>query len=131
LPVFSENRRTVMSGNCGSRDHLGMRLQAVYGWKPKKFGKDGKPSVDESTLEEVVEDEPAHGRREDRIRDLLQGALVHGGLAVLAEVYGWKPKKFGKDGKPSVDESTLEEIPDAVLPAAMCRGSWRPRSSRG
>ncbi|WP_298951514.1 DNA polymerase [uncultured Methylobacterium sp.] len=39
--------------NPGSRDHLGMRLQAVYGWRPKKFGKDGKPSVDESTLEEI------------------------------------------------------------------------------
>ncbi|GJE18780.1 DNA polymerase [Methylobacterium marchantiae] len=39
--------------NPGSRDHLGMRLQDVYGWKPKKFGKDGKPSVDEGTLEEI------------------------------------------------------------------------------
>lgn len=39
--------------NPGSRDHLAMRLQAVYGWKPKKFGKDGKPSVDETTLEEI------------------------------------------------------------------------------
>lgn len=38
-----------------SRDHLGQRLQAVFGWKPKKFGKDGKPSVDESTLEEIPE----------------------------------------------------------------------------
>lgn len=38
-----------------SRDHLGQRLQAVYGWVPKKFGKDGKPSVDESTLEEIPE----------------------------------------------------------------------------
>ena len=39
--------------NPGSRDHLGLRLQAVFGWNPKKFGKDGKPSVDESTLEEI------------------------------------------------------------------------------
>lgn len=38
-----------------SRDHLGKRLQAVYGWKPKKFGKDGKPTVDETTLEEIPE----------------------------------------------------------------------------
>lgn len=38
-----------------SRDHLGLRLQEVYGWKPKKFGKDGKPSVDETTLEEIPE----------------------------------------------------------------------------
>lgn len=43
-----------------SRDHLGMRLQDVYGWKPKKFGKErngqqGKPTVDESVLEEIPE----------------------------------------------------------------------------
>lgn len=41
--------------NPGSRDHLGQRLQAVYGWKPKAFGKDGKPTVDESTLSEIPE----------------------------------------------------------------------------
>lgn len=39
--------------NPGSRDHLGQRLQAVFGWKPKAFGKDGKPTVDESTLAEI------------------------------------------------------------------------------
>lgn len=38
-----------------SRDHLGKRLTAVFGWKPKKFGKDGKPTVDETTLEEIPE----------------------------------------------------------------------------
>ncbi|WP_269929958.1 DNA polymerase [Aminobacter sp. HY435] len=38
-----------------SRDHLGQRLQAVYGWKPKKFGSNGKPTVDETTLEEIPE----------------------------------------------------------------------------
>lgn len=39
--------------NPSSRDHLGQRLQAVFGWKPKAFGKDGKPTVDESTLAEI------------------------------------------------------------------------------
>lgn len=46
--------------NASSRDHLAMRLEAVYGWVPKKFGKTnsrtgaaGKPTVDESTLEEI------------------------------------------------------------------------------
>lgn len=43
-----------------SRDHLGMRLQDVFGWQPKKFGKgrdglQGKPTVDESVLEEIPE----------------------------------------------------------------------------
>ena len=35
----------------------------------------------------------------------------------LQEVYGWKPKAFGRNGQPTVDEGTLEEIPEAVLPA--------------
>lgn len=38
-----------------SRDHLGQRLQAVFGWKPKKFGANGKPTVDETVLEEIPE----------------------------------------------------------------------------
>lgn len=41
--------------NPGSRDHLGQRLQAVYGWKPKKVGQNGKPTVDESVLQEIPE----------------------------------------------------------------------------
>lgn len=44
---------TLTTFNPGSRDHLGKRLQAVFGWVPKAFGKDGKPTVDESTLEEI------------------------------------------------------------------------------
>ncbi len=41
--------------NPSSRDHLGQRLQDVFGWKPKKFGgaKNDKPTVDETTLEEI------------------------------------------------------------------------------
>lgn len=38
-----------------SRDHLGQRLQALYGWRPKMYGKNGKPTVDEGTLEEIPE----------------------------------------------------------------------------
>lgn len=45
--------RTTFSPS--SRDHLGQRLQAVFGWKPKKFGKNGKPTVDETVLEEIPE----------------------------------------------------------------------------
>src|SRR6185437_15265128 len=35
----------------------------------------------------------------------------------LQDVYGWKPKVFGQNGAPQVDETTLTEIPEAVLPA--------------
>lgn len=46
---------TLTEFSPSSRDHLGMRLQDVFGWKPKKFGKNGKPTVDESVLEEIPE----------------------------------------------------------------------------
>lgn len=39
--------------NPGSRDHLTNRLTHVYGWKPKAFGKDGKPKLDETVIEEI------------------------------------------------------------------------------
>lgn len=51
--TFTPIERTTF--NPGSRDHLGQRLQAVFGWKPKKFGSNGKPTVDESVLEEIPE----------------------------------------------------------------------------
>lgn len=34
----------------GSRDHIALRLQQQYGWKPTAYGDDGKPTVDEVTL---------------------------------------------------------------------------------
>jgi len=39
-----------------SRDHLGQRLVAAYGWKPTVFGANGKPTVDEGTLKAIPED---------------------------------------------------------------------------
>jgi hypothetical protein len=70
---FTPIERTTF--NPGSRDHLGQRLQAVYGWKPKMFGKatvkngvkiQGKPTVDEGTLEEIPE-----GIMPKEVRELL------------------------------------------------------------
>lgn len=50
---FVRMERTTF--NPSSRDHLGQRLQAVYGWKPKQYGKNGKPTVDESVLTDIPE----------------------------------------------------------------------------
>lgn len=36
--------------NPGSRDHIADRLTKLRGWKPKLFGKDGKPTVDDEVL---------------------------------------------------------------------------------
>ena len=42
-----------VSFQAGSRDHLGKRLQELFGWVPTKFGKNKKPTVDEATLKDI------------------------------------------------------------------------------
>ncbi len=50
--------------NPGSRDHLSNRLAKVYGWTPVDFGKDGKPKLDETVLEEIPDHVvPRHTRQ--------------------------------------------------------------------
>lgn len=49
-PVNEYQPIKLVEFNPGSRDHIAQRLQKVYGWKPKAYGNDGKPTVDESTL---------------------------------------------------------------------------------
>jgi hypothetical protein len=34
----------------------------------------------------------------------------------LTDLYGWTPGEFGKDGKPKLDETVLEGIPDHIVP---------------
>lgn len=91
-----------MTFKASSRDHLGMRLQDVFGWKPKKFGKDvwrkgelvrGKPTVDESTLEEIPEAVlPAHIRT--LILDFFVVAKTLGTLAKGSKAW----IRLGEDG---------------------------------
>lgn len=67
--------------SASSRDHLGMRLQDVFGWKPKKFGASGKPSVDETVLEEIPD-----GVLPANIRKLiLQFFVVNKTLGMLSQ----------------------------------------------
>jgi DNA polymerase-1 len=39
--------------NPNSRDHISDRLMKLRGWKPKDFGKDGKPTVDDTVLSKL------------------------------------------------------------------------------
>lgn len=39
--------------NPGSRDHIALWLKRLYGWRPDEFGKDGKPTVDETILSQL------------------------------------------------------------------------------
>jgi len=46
-------RTATVTFNPGSRDHIGNRLVQLFGWKPDAFGGNGKPTVDEATLEDL------------------------------------------------------------------------------
>lgn len=46
---FTKVRTEVF--NPGSRDHISSRLIEKYGWEPQEYGKDGKPTVDDETLQ--------------------------------------------------------------------------------
>ncbi|MET4733912.1 DNA polymerase-1 [Thalassospira sp. MBR-102] len=39
--------------NAGSRDHIADRLKAIYGWTPSEFTTNGKPKIDETTLDKL------------------------------------------------------------------------------
>ena len=42
-----------MSFNPASNHHVGRVLKTKYGWKPKKYGQDGHPTVDEGVLDSL------------------------------------------------------------------------------
>jgi len=78
--------------NPGSRDHIANRLQQLYGWKPKSFGADGIPTVDEAVLG-ALSYPPCVLLNEYLMVDKRLGQLVTGKEAVLkaergGRVYG-------------------------------------------
>lgn len=72
-----------ISFNPKSRQHLGDRLQAVFGWKPVEFGgKDNKQAkVDETTIKAI----PASVLPEDLKQDILEYLVVSKTLGQLAD----------------------------------------------
>lgn len=68
--------------NPGSRDHIATRLMRKYGWLPSRFGKDGKPTVDEAVLAEL--DYPEINKLKDYLLiDKRLGMLAEGRVAWL------------------------------------------------
>lgn len=76
--------------NPGSRDHIAQRLQKL-GWKPRAFGKDGKPTVDEEVLEPLQTKYP-------EVKLLLEYLMIDKRIGQLAEGKEACLKKLGTDG---------------------------------
>lgn len=91
----------VVDFNPGSRDHIALRLQRDYNWKPEVFTEGGKPKVDEGTVKGL--DYPI-------IPDLLEYLLVDKRLSQLAEGdEAWLNKlvKNPATGMPHIHGTTL------------------------
>lgn len=74
--------------NPGSRDHIADRLRKLRGWVPKEFGKDGKPTVNDTVLSQLPYPE-AKALTEYLLVQKLIGMLAEGDQAWLkAERYG-------------------------------------------
>lgn len=127
-----------------SRDHLGQRLQAVYGWKPKAYGKNGKPTVDESVLTDIPERVMPEAVRQDimdyfvvskTLGTLTQGSKawiklaaqspdgrIHGGMDTLGAVTRrGTHKNPNLSGTPSVQKEKVA-APDGTSTEVVLKG---------
>ncbi|CAA2141595.1 DNA polymerase [Hyphomicrobium sp. ghe19] len=80
----------IIEFNPGSRDHIAQRLQKL-GWKPRAFGKDGKPTVDEEVLEPLQ-------KRYPQVKLLLEYLMIDKRIGQLAEGKEACLKKLATDG---------------------------------
>lgn len=76
--------------NPGSTDHIGQRLQALYGWEPELYGADGKPTCDDDVLS-TLKFGCMPAIREYLVVSKRLGQLAEGNQAIL--------KKVHKDGR--------------------------------
>lgn len=75
----------LLAFNPGSRDHVADRLKKLYGWEPLKFGKDGKPTLDDEILS-ALPYEPCKLLSEFYMVEKRLGALAEGKQAWLRKV---------------------------------------------
>lgn len=79
------NKVKLVEFNPGSRQHIASRLIKLYGWKPKAFGNDGHPTVDETILSGLTFP-PVELLKEYLLVDKRLGQLAEGRQAWLRKV---------------------------------------------
>lgn len=104
----------------GIRDRLTTELQAAFGMLYKRDGKPvcpkrsqrRKPLVDGLPREEMTE-----GAEYCKVKltDFNPGSRQQIAM-VLMRRYGWKPKEFGSDGWPTVDDAIVKKLPYKEAP---------------
>lgn len=122
VPVYEEfvegtkhTKVRLVTFNPGSRDHVADRFQKLYGWKPKEFGKDGKPTLNDEVLS-ALPFPPAQLLAEYYLVEKRIGALAEGKEAWLKKVkvgllHGRCNPNGAVSGRATHSEPNLANIP--------------------
>lgn len=116
--------------NPGSRDHAARVLIEKYGWKPKAFGKDAKPTLDESVLEGLVYPEAKlmleYLMIEKRIGMLAEGAQAWLKLEKKGRIHGRVSSLGTVTTRVSHEKPNMSQVPAIDKPYGKeCRALFR------
>lgn len=116
--------------NPGSRDHAARVLIEKYGWKPKSFGKDAKPTLDESVLEGLVYPEAKlmlqYLMIEKRIGMLAEGAQAWLKLEKKGRIHGRVSSLGTVTTRVSHEKPNMSQVPAIDKPYGKeCRALFR------
>jgi len=106
--------------NPGSRAHIANRLMRIYGWKPKAYGADGVPTVDEAVLG-ALSYPPCVLLNEYLMVDKRLGQLVTGKEAILkaernGRVYGGVRTNAAVTGRMTHSKPNVAQTPRVGSP---------------
>jgi DNA polymerase-1 len=117
--------------NPASRDHIADRLQKVYGWKPKAFGDDGVPTLDEQVLSDLNYPPIPLISRLLTLSKVI-GMLAEGKSAWLkcvkdGRIHGRVMTTGARTSRMSHSKPNLGQVPAVDSPfGPECRGLFRP-----
>lgn len=121
---------TLVEFNPSSRDHAVLCLKRRYGWQPRKFGDDGKPTLDEDVLSELKYPEAKLLSRYLLI-DKRIGQIAEGKEAWLKQVrngriHGRVNTNAAITGRATHSGPNLAQVPKVGSPwGAECRALFR------
>lgn len=128
-------KKKVVEFNPGSRHHIANRLKALRGWKPKEFGKDGNPTVDETVLSSLPYPE-AELLNEYLLVQKRIGMLAEGAQAWLkaekgGRIYGGVITNGAVTGRATHSRPNIGQVPAVGAPyGEECRSLFIPTKGK-
>ena len=101
--------------NPGSSDHISTMLMRRYGWKPTKFGDDGKPSTDKDVLAGLsyppVEDLKQYAKLESVLGLLAEGKQAWLKVARNGRIHATYKQNGTRTGRMSHEKPNIAQVP--------------------